>query len=246
MPKYQKVLVIPDIHCPFQNEAALSATISFSKYFQPDNIFIMGDLVDFYAISRFTKDPERALKLQDELDVAYATLRQIRNANPKAFICLIRGNHEHRLQKYLWSEAKELSGLRDLSVERLLNLKELNIFYEKTGRLVHRGLVFKHGDIVRKFAGYSAKGEFEKSGMSGVSAHTHRGAIYYQNNASGGYSWMECGCLCKLDAEYLEGDIPNWQTGFGVAYFSLKSPRYFMEFIPFVGGKAFYQGKEFI
>ncbi len=243
---YEKCLLIPDIHAPYQNDAALSSLISFSKWWKPDKIFIMGDLVDFYAISRFTKDPERALKLQDEIDVAYETLKQIRNANPNTPIVLIRGNHEYRLQKYLWSEAKELSSLRDLTVENLLNLKSLNIKYESTGRLKHRGVIFKHGDVVRKFAGYSAKGEFEKSGMSGVSGHTHRAATYYHNNASGNYIWMECGCLCRLDAEYMEGETPNWQTGWGVGYFKTNSERYFLEFIPFVGGKAFYQGHEFI
>jgi hypothetical protein len=44
----------------------------------------------------------------------------------------------------------------------------------------------------------------------------------------------------------MEGETPNWQQGFGVGYFSKNSPRYLLEFIPFVGGKAFYQGKEFI
>lgn len=246
MTNYEKCLIIPDIHAPYQDELALSACISFSKWFKPDKIFVMGDLVDFYAISRFVKDPERALKLQDEIDMAYEILKQIRNANHKADIVLIRGNHCYRLQKYLWSEAKELAGLRDLSIENLLNLKSLNVRYEKSGRLKHRGVIFKHGDVVRKFAGYSAKGEFEKSGMSGISGHTHRAAIYYHNNQSGSYVWMECGCLCKLDAEYMEGETPNWQQGFGVGYFSKNSPRYLLEFIPFVGGKAFYQGKEFI
>lgn len=246
MPKYQKVLIVPDIHAPFEDSIALSACFSFAKWFNPDRIFIMGDLVDFYAISQFIKDPERALRLQDELDQAKNILEQFRKFFPITPIVLIRGNHEHRLQKYLWTKAPELSGLRDLMVESLLDLKKLNIIYEKTGRLIHRGVVFKHGDVVRKYAGYSAKGEFEKSGMSGISGHTHRASTYYQNNASGNYVWMECGCLCQLDPEYMEGDTPNWQQGWGVGYFKENSNRFLLEFIPFVGGKAFYQGKEFI
>lgn len=243
---YEKCLLVPDIHAPFQDELAISALLSFSKWFKPDKVFILGDLVDFYAISSFTKDPERALKLQDEIDMAYQIIKQIRNANPKADITLLRGNHEHRLQKYLWSEAKELAGLRDLSIDSLLRLRSINIKYEENGRLVYRGIVIKHGDVVRKFACYSAKGEFEKTGMSGISCHTHRAGVYYHTNQSGSYAWLECGCLCRLDAEYLNGETPNWEQGFGVAYFSKNSPRYLLEFIPFVGGKAFYQGKEFI
>lgn len=242
---YEKVLIIGDIHAPYEDDSCLLACLSFSKWFKPDTIFIMGDLVDFYAISRFLKDPERALRLQDEIDRAVNILEQIRNLNPKSKICFIRGNHEYRLQKYLWSEAKELSSLRELTVESLLHLRHLNINYEPKGRLIHKGVIFKHGDIVRKFSGYSAKGEFDKSGMSGVSGHTHRAATYFHNNASGNYLWLECGCLCRLDPEYLEGEIPNWVQGWGVGYFKNNSERFFLEFIPFVGGKAFYQGHEF-
>ena len=183
--------------------------------------------------------------MQDELDEAKNLLQQFRNIHPIIPMILIRGNHEYRLQKYLWTKAPELSGLRDLTVESLLSLRHLNIMYEKSGRANHRGIIFKHGDVVRKFAGYSAKGEFEKTGLSGVSGHTHRAAIYYQNNASGDYAWMECGCMCRLDQEYMEGEVPNWMQGWGVGYFSKNSPRFFLDFIPFVGGKAFYYGKEF-
>jgi predicted phosphodiesterase len=246
MPKYERCLFVPDIHAPFQDELALSALLDFSKWFKPDKIFILGDLLDGYAISRFLKDPELELKLQEEIDQAVNILEQIRKQNLKSDIVFIRGNHEYRLQRFLWSEAKALSGLRDLTIESLLHLRYLDIQYEKTGRLVHRGIIIKHGDLVRKFACYSAKAEFDKSGLSGVSGHTHRGGVYYYKNASGSYVWMECGCLRDLHPDYMEGEEANWQQGWGVGYFSLNSPRYLLEFIPFVGGKSFYQGKEFI
>lgn len=205
----------------------------------------MGDIIDFYAISRFVKDPERVNKLQEEIDETANILKQIRQVNPSAVIVYVKGNHEYRLQKYLWSTAKEVSSLRDLTVPQLLGLRHLDIMYNEQGRLQHYGIVVKHGSVVRKFSGYSARAEFEKTGRSGVSGHTHRANVYYQANDGGEFAWMECGCMCSLQQEYLEGEKPNWMQGWGVGYFKKRTDRFFLNFIPFVDGKAFYQGKEF-
>ena len=242
---YEKVICVGDFHVPFQDEKCLSSFLQFCQWWEPETIFINGDLVDFYAISRFSKDPERELKLQEELDEAINVLEQIRKTSPTARMCLLRGNHERRLKMYLWNQAKPLSGLRDLTVESLLHLKNLGIEYEENGRLIHKGILIKHGSLVRKFSCYSAKAEQEKSGMSGVSGHTHRGGVYYVSNDGGDYAWMESGCMCRSDQEYMEGEKPNWMKGWGTALINKKTNRFLFNFIPYVDGKAMYQGKEF-
>lgn len=243
--KYNKVLFISDIHCPYQDPIALKAIYSFMDWFKPKEIFIMGDLVDFYAVSSFNKDPERALKLQHEIDEAIDILEEIRNHSLKSKITFIKGNHEIRLKKYLWSEAKELDSLRALKLENLLNFDKFNINYEDRGILRYKNIIVKHGSVVRKFSGYSAKGEFEKNGMSGISAHTHRLAQYRHTNELDSFIWTEAGCLCSLDAEYMEGETANWQQGFAIGYFKEKSDRFLIETIPIISGKAMYGGKEF-
>ena len=243
--KYEKIVVPSDFHVPFHDRQALSAFISFCKYFKPDKIFLNGDIIDFYAISRFTKDPGRALELQQEIDEAVGVLKMIRKANPKAEIHYIKGNHEARLQRYLWSEAKELAGLKILTVEHFLRLKELKIEYHDQGRCSYGGLVIKHGSVVRKYSGYTAKAEVEKNGKSGLSGHTHRLSLYFQNNAGQELVWGEGGCLCQLDAEYLEGEVPNWQQGWVAGHFKNNSKRFNLTLVPFVHGKAVYDGKDF-
>ena len=217
----------------------------FCQFFKPHKVFINGDLIDFYAISRFVKDPKRALELQEEIDEAISILKQIRKVNKKADIYYIKGNHENRCQKYLWSEAKELSGLRELTVPSLLKLGGMNIKYCETGRIEYGGLIIKHGSVVRKFSGYTAKAEVEKNGKSGISGHTHRLSLYFQNNAGQEIVWAEGGCMCKLDAEYLEGEVPNWQTGFICGYFKINSSRYNINLVPFIHHKAMWNGMEF-
>ena len=148
MNKYERVVVCSDLHVPYHDEECLSAFLSFCKFFKPHKVFINGDLIDFYAISRFVKDPKRSLQLQEEIDEAINILKQIRKVNKTAEIIFIKGNHCARLQKYLWSEAKELSGLRDLTVESLLQLSSMNIKYCDNGRIYYHDLLIKHGSVV--------------------------------------------------------------------------------------------------
>jgi len=244
--KYEKVLFVSDIHAPYQDNSAIRAMIAFGKEFKPDRIILMGDVVDFYAISSFSKDPYRALGLQKEIDETVSILKILRKEFPKARMDFIRGNHEARLQRFLWNKAAELSGLRNLTVPKLLKLDELNITYHMKGRMKLRGIVVKHGDIVRKFSGYTAKGELENTGISGVSVHTHRAAAHFHTNEGGRHFWYELGCLCKLNAEYMEGKIPNWQQAFGIGYFKKGSKKCNIHIVNIINGKALYGTKEYL
>jgi len=242
---YSRTIFIPDIHAPFCDTMALEAMYCFIKWWKPETIIYLGDVVDFYAVSHFIRDPERSLKLQDELDEAKSILSHVRRLCPTAKTYFIKGNHEARLQKYLWSQAKELSSLRTLKLENQLDFTDLKIEYIESGIMKYKGLIVKHGNLVRKYAGYTARGEFEKTGMSGVSGHTHRACTYYHCNENDSFVWMESGCLCKLDAEYLDGQTPNWQQGFGIGYFKENSKRFLLEFVPIINKKALYGGLEF-
>jgi len=245
-PNYKRILFISDIHCPYHDTKSVSALCSFSKWYKPDTLVFLGDVIDFYAISHFVKDPKRALELQREIDVTKQVLKQITATVPKKVKkIMIAGNHEARLQKFLWTRAAELSGLDGLELANLLGLNDLGIKYYRNGRLKYKGMIFKHGDIVRKYAGYTARGEFDSSGMSGVSVHTHRLSQYYYTSESGEYLWTEAGCLCKLDQEYLRGKTPNWQPGFAIGYYKTGSQRFHVDVVPIVKGKAMYGGYEF-
>jgi len=243
--KYNRAIFIPDIHVPFQDDDAIRAIIAFARWWKPKTSFYMGDVVDFYAVSHFLRDPERKSKLQNEIDQTVQVMDRINQALGKSEKYLLRGNHEARLQKYLWAKAEEIAGLRSLKIEKLLDLERMNVEYIPDGRTNFHGIIVKHGDIVRKFSGFTGKGEFESSGMSGVSVHTHRLALYRQTNEAGNFVWMECGCLCHLGAEYLDGKIPNWQEGFGIGYFKEGSNHYHLETVPIVDGRAVYGGYEF-
>ena len=245
MTKYKRVLFVSDIHCPYQDKLALKAMYNFMDWWKPQEVIILGDLVDFYSISNFSRDPERVLQLQEELDQAVVVLDQIRKRANSSTIYFLRGNHENRLKKYLWSKAQELSGLRALRLKELLEFDRLKIQYEDKSQIKYGSVMVKHGSIVRRYAGYTAKGEFDKNGLSGVSGHTHRLAQYRHTNEADSYVWTESGCLCQLQADYLDCEKANWQQGFSIGYFKENSNRFLIETVPIIKNKALYGGKEF-
>jgi predicted phosphodiesterase len=244
MSKYEKSLFLSDIHVPFQNNDALRIVAKFIKDFQPDYVTFLGDTTDFYAISSFNKDPARITSLQADINESIQIIKRLQKVVPDASWRFHEGNHENRLQRYMWNNP-EISSLDALTVPNLLHLPELGIKYIPQNKtdISHR-FVFTHGDMARKFSNYTAKAMLEKYGMSGISAHTHRAGQYYLTDASGFKSWTECGCLCDLHPEYLIG-TPNWMNCFSVGWFKKRSNRYIIEQVPIVDKMAVYTGQEY-
>lgn len=213
-----EVVSISDIHFPFQDDKVVDLEIRFCKDNQP-GVIVLHELHDFYAISKFDKDPDRIETLQSEIDQANEFMGKLRKACPKARIVLLNSNHLERLRKFIWRKAPELNSLKVLKLEELLELKKHKVEYKED--FSYKGIHFKHGDVVRKFSGYTAKAEFEKEDVSGVSGHSHRLGVYFHRTRAGEKFWVEGGCGCKLDQVYTTG-VTNWQHGFVVLQFDSK------------------------
>ena len=229
------IVVLCDWHCPYEDEAALGAAFDFCGRVQPD-IVVLHELHDFYAISKFCKDPSRLNTLQMELDVVDLYLRRLRRTCPKARIILLRSNHSDRLRRYLWSTAPALSCLRSLKLEELLRLDKYQVEY--MDYFIYQDFLFKHGDLISMDSGMTARRELAREGMSGCSGHTHRLGQVYRHLRGGDYTWMECGCLCLLDPDWYTG-IPNWQLGLGIVSFAGPGRKtFFASTIPVIDGEV--------
>jgi len=242
---YDKYLIIPDTHAPYEDNDALHAIYRFAKDFNPTEVVLLGDHVDFYALSKFDKNPDRINSLQKEIDVLQYHLKELRKVHPSPKkITYLRGNHEFRLIKYLWRNP-EIHSLRDVnSIERLLKLHKFDVDFKISMNL--HGFLLKHGDIVRKYSSYTAKGEFDNEGTSGGSGHTHRMGCYYVTNRSGQHAWYEFGHLCNVEAaEYMEGKIPNWQKGFGTIIYNRREKVWDVEQYPIIDNKFIAMGKTY-
>ncbi len=243
---YEKSLFLPDPHPPFHDPEAWATALAFARHFKPDRVFLLGDFLDFYQLSRFDRDPERVGHLQADLDCAHQLLKEVRKSAKDAPIQYLQGNHEDRLRRFLWTKAAELSGLRDLDIRRLLRLSDLGIRYVEEPFIRYRSCVVKHGDIVRLRSGYTATGELDRTGLSGVSGHTHRLGHIYRRNAAGAFTWLEAGCLCQLDPQHWarRPAVTDWMHGLAYGEFRKEGRRFVLHTLPIIKGRVNYGGKE--
>lgn len=231
--KPQTIAVLCDSHNPFQDKTVLSLVEDFLTELQPDVLLYNGDMNDFYQISKFDKNPSRIDKMQDDIDDTKAMFKRHREICPNAVMKLLDGNHEDRLERYLWSSAPALSSLRCLEIEELFGLKEFEIEHipYECGLMINEIFLVMHGTIASVHSGYTAKRMYEKHGGNGLCAHVHRLGSFYKRDRFGTWGWWEGGCLCRLDPDWIMN--PNWVQGFNLVHFQGK--RFWVEQIAIVG-----------
>jgi hypothetical protein len=128
-----------------------------------------------------------------------------------------------------------------MSLYSLMDLGKYQIAYVKD--FMFRDVLFKHGDIVRKDSGMTARSQQVKEGMSGASGHSHRLGMFFKTVRGGSYVWLEGGCMCKTTGvEYIEGTA-DWQNGFVGFTFEEGKHRFYPFVVPIIEGKAVYGKK---
>lgn len=209
---------LSDLHVPYHDRATLDAVFTFIREVRPSHVYLNGDVCDAYQLSRYDKDPNRLLGIQDDLDALDRMLTDLRSAAPDAEIIWTEGNHENRLLRYL-NQHPEIANLTALRPENLFGVEKHRLrWIPQAVTHQHHGFVVTHGSVVRRYSSYSAKGQFERYNTSGISGHTHRVGMYRHRSFDSDHVWYEQGCLCELNPTYVIG-TPDWHQGFGVGQF---------------------------
>lgn len=207
---------ISDVHLPYEDRAAYGLTLEVIKSLKPDLIFLGGDILDFYSVSRYDKDANRKLTLQSDLNYAYEELSYLRKIAPKAEIALLSGNHENRLDIYLNSKAEALSTLDALTIPNLLKLDTLKIKWIPNGTRMKIGKLWHlHGNEIPGAGVNVAKAKFDRLGSNVIFGHHHKLQSYIHRNYDGDIrgAWAN-GCLSDLQAEYAH--FTDWIQGFSL------------------------------
>lgn len=210
------IVAFGDIHAPFQDNRAVKLLCQIIEHIKPDTLVNLGDWVDFYAPSRFNRDPKRITRLQNELDKGFEIGQRINDAKGDARVIVLKGNHESRLRWYL-NKHPELSSLSALRLEKLLRLEELGWeMAREEDRVSFLGgrLRLKHGDFARKGSGRSAFAELDgvRFQISTISGHSHRLGSYYTRGPRHLVAGWEAGCLCSLSPAWGSKE-PDWHHG---------------------------------
>ena len=246
-----KVAFPTDEHYPFQDPRAVALAQKIVHDFKPDILIRGSDALDFYSISRYQKS--RAVfsgGLEDEIEAWHKGEREWADVVPKGTEKpFLVGNHEERLQKYILANARELEFIDGLQLPNLLDFKRYGIRMAYNNEKVVDGqLLIKHGEMVRKFSAYTAKGELEKEkyGITLMTGHTHRGGVHYTTTRRGVVAAYECFCLCSTNPSYASN--PDWQQGISLA--TVHPDGVQVEMIPFfIKGNKYYahwRDKEYV
>jgi len=172
--------------------------------------------VDCYAVSDFSKDPARALTLQDELNAAVYGMTQARTLLPDATMYFLPGNHEIRIERFK-RRVVELAGLDNMRISSLLHFDELGIKAVTHGKPFKLGGLWHiHGDEVQGGSVNTARNVYSKYQGNVIFGHYHRMQVHYNRLVDGTChgAWAN-GCLCDLEQEYVLG-ISQWQRGFSL------------------------------
>jgi hypothetical protein len=250
--KFRRAVLLGDIHFPFQDDAALAVARGIIGDVKPDVIVDMGDTLDAYTISRYSKDPNRLHTLQDEIDKVKNYLYGIREIAPQAECTLLDSNHFERLSAVihgLEGPARELARLTKfrevMNWPALLGLAEIGWRWIPQHQQAHTRIVpkmiLKHGTIVRKGSAMSARGEYERYNRSGASGHTHRLGQYYHRDVDGGMVWVETGCLCDMNPSYIADGHADWQQGVTIVTYGEDGKRYAVQQVYIENGLAIYE-----
>jgi hypothetical protein len=240
-------LVFTDTHVPYHDQSALEVIYGIIRDVQPKVIVHLGDLLDAYTISRYTKDRRHVHDIQDEIDAARIILHQVSQLAPTAAKYLLEGNHEARLDEVLNTlpgTAKELMALRDIRAAatwpRLLALDEIGWEWVsgrgQAGVSILPNIITKHGTRVSKWSAATAKAEWERYGKSGVSGHVHRAGQFITSDYNGNHSWTEAGCTCLLKPDYVQD--PNWAHACVLYHFTPDGRRFHSELVYIQDGRG--------
>jgi predicted phosphodiesterase len=216
IPKGQNnILVLSDIHLPYQDNNALTLALNYGLENNVNAVYLNGDTIDMYQASRFTKD-RRLRDLAGELEMTREFLKMLQGM----FKCPIYfkiGNHEARWEHYLMLKAPELLGVDDFKLEQILRFREFGVTLIKDKQIAMAGkLPILHGH--EWYGGFAppvnpARGLFLKAKESALVGHHHRTSEHTEKTLSGQVvtTWST-GCLCGLEPEY--APYNNYNHGF--------------------------------
>jgi predicted phosphodiesterase len=211
-----KILFLSDIHFPYHDEQALKLALEVGIKDEVDCIYLNGDILDFYQVSSFDRDP-RKRRFKDEIEMGKQFLSILRREFPKAHIYYKVGNHEIRLWRYMKVKAPELLDLEIFSFEELLEFSKHNVHYVDGQTMAQIGsLAVFHG---HEFGGsvFSpvnvARGLYLRAKSSAICGHSHQTSEHTERDVNGKVTtcWS-VGCLSELSPDY--APYNKWNLGF--------------------------------
>ena len=204
-----KVFVIPDSHFPWHNKLAYKKVLSLLKKEKPNVVVHIGDLIDQYVYSKYTK----STAISVESDVTKGTKMGlemwalIRKMRPKAKCYQVIGNHDVRLSKRIEEKLPELA--TELNVMGRYTFPGVKVLKSYRDHIEIDGVVYTHGYLSKSID------HAKHYGKPVVHGHLHRPGV-----STHGSLWsMDVGHIAddkSLPLSYTQSKVTNWRLACGI------------------------------
>jgi predicted phosphodiesterase len=234
-----KVLILSDLHFPYQDNQAIKAAINYGKEQKVNCILINGDLIDFATISRHERD-WRHRNIADEFETVRAFLNELRRHFPKAKIVFKEGNHCERWEKWLFLKAPEIFDDPEFKLAARLRLGELKIDIVQDKLPVKIGkLTVLHGHELQGGGGVNpARATFLKTLNSVLIGHVHKTSMHSEARMDGEIiNVQSAGCLCGMYPMFAR--VNKWNLGFVYVEHEIKTGEYKLHNKLIIKGKVY-------
>ena len=212
----KRLLILSDIHIPYHSIDAITCALDYAKNEKPDAILLNGDTLDFFGLSRFSKDPKKR-SIAHELE-AFREFMDILKKTFDAKLYFKLGNHEERYEHFLWMKAGELEGVDEFDLGNIIKARAEGIEIIKDKRVMKAGgLNIIHG---HEYFGITspvniARGLYMKGKVSALQGHNHATSEHTETDMNGNITttWS-VGCLSELHPMYMP--LNKWNHGFAI------------------------------
>jgi hypothetical protein len=242
----KKALIVPDCHRPFHNRRAYNLMLEASSFVGLDELVLLGDYCDFYAVSRHPKDPRVRTLLIEEVESVRAGLDEFDRLFPLAKKIYLEGNHELRLESYLIDKAPALFDVTEVQFLFQLNQRPLWSWVGFGRNQKYRVLDTDLHAFHRPRAS-NPKAHLERTGVSSIYGDIHKIERAHQVTLDGVHKTATCpGWLGDVSSRVFDycKSVPQWQLGFAIVYVD-SSNEFHIETVEIKNNRCIVQGKEF-
>ena len=206
----KRILVISDMHLPYQHKDAIKFLAEIKKEFKPDRVINIGDLLDFHAISMHTHDPDLA-SAGHELTMARKYVKELESIYPQ--VTEVDSNHSSLVYRRAIKYGMSREFLREdgefLGTKQWKGVDDLTLTMSNGQRCF-----FTHGrsaDVLKVS---------QTMGMSAVQGHYHtKFVVSYWANPDNLFFAMNVGCLINqksLSMNYAKNFRTRFILGCGI------------------------------
>lgn len=227
--------IIPDCHIPYHHIKAYKLVMTVLQDLQPSEIVILGDYADFYSVSSYAKDPRILAHLQSEIEATNKELDNLDKMFPRAKKVFIEGNHEYRLERYVFDKCPALFGITEirylLKIDSRYNWKFIPYGPNQAYTILGSFLTARHEPLAS-----SAKTTASRALCSLVYGHIHRieeshlVGLDGTNHVCFSVGWLGDKKMDKI-FDYVKGHH-QWQLGFGLVWVDEETRLFYHQKIP--------------